>query len=258
MSQPNLVSIVLPVHNASSYLPECLESLLNQTYKEIEIIAIDDNSRDDSYKILKAFKKKDGRLRIYKNKKKYGLSTCFNRAIKRAKGGYIAFMDAHDRSTLHRIKRQLTFLTLHPKVTAVGTQCTYISASGKTMSKSSLPMDLESIKQGLVSGLTVRFETIMINRQRIPKDLLRFTTNAYPFIYIDILHKLLRYGAIANMEQSLHYHRDVTKKAYAQLDRVEKWVSTGRLWIKTLSNEDTRPPLRDLFPSFPSPLKLSK
>ena len=258
MSQPNLVSIVLPVYNAASTLPECLESLLNQTYKDIEVIAIDDSSRDDSYRILRDFKKKDPRLKIFKNKKRYGLSICFNRALKRAKGGYIAFMDAHDKSTLHRIKRQLTFLTQNPKVAAVGAQCTYISTDGKTLEKSSFPHDLQSIKQGLVSGLSVRFETLMINRRRIPKDLLKFSNNAYPFIYTDILHKILQYGAVANMEQYLHYHREVKKKAYAQLDRVEKFVSMGKLWFKTLSNEETRPPLKDLFPSISSSLKLSK
>jgi glycosyltransferase involved in cell wall biosynthesis len=191
MSQPNLVSIVLPVYNASSYLPDCLDSLLNQTYADIEVIAIDDNSKDDSYKVLKSYKKKDGRLRIYKNKKRYGLSVCFNRAVKRAKGGYIAFMDAHDKSTLHRIKRQLNFLKQNPKVAAVGAQCTYISRTGKPVEKSNYPQDVSSIKQGLVSGLTVRFETLMINRTRIPKDLLKFTSNAYPFIYTDILLKLI-------------------------------------------------------------------
>lgn len=258
MSQPNLVSIVLPVHNAGAYLNECLESLLNQTYKEIEIIAIDDNSRDNSYSLLKSLKKKDGRLRIYKNKKRYGLSVCFNRAVKKAKGGYITFMDAHDKSTLHRIKRQLSYLHNNPKVAAVGTQCTFLSANGKKLEKSSYPQDNEGIRTGMMNNLTVRFETLIINRSKIPNDLLKFTTNAYPFIYTDILFKLTKYGHIANLAQYLHYHRQATKRAYEQLDRLEKWVSTARLWAKTLSNEDTRPPLRDLIPSLNLPLKITK
>jgi glycosyltransferase involved in cell wall biosynthesis len=258
MSQPNLVSIVLPVSNAGSYLSECLDSLLNQTYKEIEVIAIDDNSSDNSYSLLRKYKKKDGRLRVYKNKKRYGISVCFNRAVKKARGGYITFMDAHDKSTLYRIKRQLLFLQNNPKIAAVGAQCTFLTADGKKIEKSTFPSDPEGIKQSLLGGLGVKFETLLINRARIPKDLLKFTTNAYPFIYTDVLLKLMQYGHIVNLEQYLHYHRQMTKKAYVQLDRIEKWLSTGKVWVKTLRNEDTRPPLRDLIPSFPLPLKLSK
>ena len=258
MSQPNLVSIVLPVFNASSSLADCLESLLNQSYKDIEVIAIDDHSRDGSHKILNAYKKKDRRLKVYRNKKRYGLSVCFNRAVKKAKGGYITFMDPHDKSKLYKIKRQLSFLLQNNKVAAVGTQCSFIDEKGNKLATSEYPLDTESIKQGLVRGMNVRFETLLINRSRIPKDLLRFTTNAYPFIYTDILLKLLQYGKISNLNQCLHYHRQAAKRSYVQLDTLEKWATTAKIWAKTLSSEETRPTLREILPSLPLPLKLSK
>ena len=54
-----LISIILPVHNSSQYLKECIKSLLSQSYKNIEILAIDDDSKDDSYKTLRKFAKKN-------------------------------------------------------------------------------------------------------------------------------------------------------------------------------------------------------
>src|SRR3989338_8386665 len=87
-----LISILLPVHNTEKYLSDCLNSLINQTYKNIEIVAIDDKSSDKSYKILNQFKKKDKRIRVYKNVKRYGISITLNRLVNKAKGSYIAFM----------------------------------------------------------------------------------------------------------------------------------------------------------------------
>lgn len=64
-----LVSILLPVHNSGEFLESCLKSLLSQSYSQIEIIAIDDKSRDKSFDTLKKFKKIDKRIRIQKTKK---------------------------------------------------------------------------------------------------------------------------------------------------------------------------------------------
>src|SRR3989344_4392867 len=96
MTNSPLVSIVLPVQNCESFLPACLESLLKQSYENIEIIAIDDKSRDNSLKILKYYKKQDNRIKVFSNVKKYGFPVCFNRAFKKANGQFIAFMGAQD------------------------------------------------------------------------------------------------------------------------------------------------------------------
>src|SRR5579872_2430352 len=94
--QTPLVSILLPVHNAQEYLEESLQSLLSQTYSNIEIIAIDDFSRDHTYQLLKEYRKKDKRLVIRKNVKHYGLRLTLNRCVRHVKGQYIAFMNPSD------------------------------------------------------------------------------------------------------------------------------------------------------------------
>src|SRR3989344_1390069 len=102
-----IVSIVLPVHNSERFLSDCIKSLKRQTYRKIEIIAIDDMSSDNSFKILKEFAKKDKRIRIYRNIKRYGIAITLNRLIKKAKGDFIAFMDSGDISSSQRIKKQI-------------------------------------------------------------------------------------------------------------------------------------------------------
>ncbi|WP_157159380.1 glycosyltransferase family 2 protein [Brachyspira pilosicoli] len=90
------VSIVVPVYNVENYLRECLESIINQTLKEIEIICIDDCSTDNSYSILEEYSKKDDRILLIKNPKNMGVSYSRNIGIKESKGEYIGFIDSDD------------------------------------------------------------------------------------------------------------------------------------------------------------------
>ena len=90
-----LISIVIPAYNAEKYLGECLESILVQTYKNIEIIIVNDGSTDDTAKIIKLYKEKDPRIRSFTCKNN-GVSSARNRGIKESCGEYIFFVDSDD------------------------------------------------------------------------------------------------------------------------------------------------------------------
>lgn len=90
-----LISIIVPVYNVEKYLDKCIQSLINQTYKNIEIILIDDGSTDSSGKICDEWAKKDKRI-VIKHTKNSGVSMARNIGIKLAKGIYIGFVDADD------------------------------------------------------------------------------------------------------------------------------------------------------------------
>ncbi|AFR69392.1 glycosyltransferase/CDP-glycerol:poly(glycerophosphate) glycerophosphotransferase [Brachyspira pilosicoli B2904] len=90
------VSVIIPVYNVEEYLKECLDSVINQTLKEIEIICIDDCSTDSSYSILEEYAKKDSRIVLIKNKENMGVGYNRNIGIKEAKGEYIGFIDSDD------------------------------------------------------------------------------------------------------------------------------------------------------------------
>lgn len=90
-----MISILLPVYNAAPFLTPCLESILHQSEKEWELIAIDDFSTDDSFKILTAFSLEDNRIKVFKNKAK-GIIPALQLAFEKSNGNFITRMDADD------------------------------------------------------------------------------------------------------------------------------------------------------------------
>ena len=90
------ISIIIPVYNASKYLKECLESILNQTHENYEILLIDDKSTDSSLEILTNFSKKDNRIKIYQLDRNLGAGSARNYGIRHATGEYLLFCDADD------------------------------------------------------------------------------------------------------------------------------------------------------------------
>jgi len=95
-----LISVIIPVYNVEKYLRECLDSVINQTYGNLEIICIDDCSTDFSLEILKEFAKKDRRIEILTSQKNSGAGLTRNRGIEAASGDYIHFLDPDDRLDL--------------------------------------------------------------------------------------------------------------------------------------------------------------
>lgn len=90
-----LVSVIIPIYNAERYLKECLESVINQTYRNLDILLIDDGSKDQSLNICREYQEKDGRIRVV-SKNNEGVSATRNRGIKEARGKWISFVDADD------------------------------------------------------------------------------------------------------------------------------------------------------------------
>lgn len=91
----DLISVIVPVYNVEKYLPKCINSILNQTIKNLEIILVDDGSKDNSGKICDEFSKKDNRI-IVIHKENNGLSSARNAGLEIAKGNYIGFVDSDD------------------------------------------------------------------------------------------------------------------------------------------------------------------
>jgi len=248
-----LVSVLLPVHNCQRFLTDCLNSLVKQNYRQIEIIAIDDKSSDKSLKILRSFAKKylprrgkaGKKVRVYRNIKRYGIVVTLNRLLARAKGNYITFMSAKDMATRSRIKRQIDFLLGNPGVIAVGSQCKFMNDKNKIIGESDFPRENQLIYASPLHGISMQFETVLINTNLIPKDLLCFKSNSDHFIYSDVLMKLLPYGKFANLPLNLHFHRNDPKAYFGDL-RIHL-LSLIKLWIKSIANYDYQLSFRSFF-----------
>ena len=95
MSKPK-VSVIIPIYNVEKYLPECLDSILNQTFQEIEIICVNDATPDNSAQILEQYALQDSRIKIITHEKNGGLGAARNTGVAHAKSPYIAFVDSDD------------------------------------------------------------------------------------------------------------------------------------------------------------------
>ena len=114
-----VISVIMSVYNASEYLVECMDSIINQTFDRFEFIIIDDCSTDNTCAMIEAYK--DPRIRLYKNEVNEGLTRNLNKAIALSNGKYIARMDADDISLPKRFERQYEFMEKNPDVGLCGT-----------------------------------------------------------------------------------------------------------------------------------------
>ena len=121
------VSIVVPVYNASKYLKTCLDSLVNQTIDDMEIIAIDDASLDNSLDILKDYVKNYSFLKVYSNKKNMGQGWTRNRGISLASGEYIGFLDADDYVNINMYKTMYEAAILNNRPDIIVTSLQFVT-----------------------------------------------------------------------------------------------------------------------------------
>lgn len=146
-----LVSFVIPTHNRANVLRDCLESVVNQTYKNIEVVVVNDNSTDQTLKILGEYKNKYDFFRFYNNDGK-GVSAARNLGIKIAKGDYIAFMDDDDICELFRIEEQMKpILNINFVCNFVISSFSIVSSAGKILHVYDYLLKTDSI------GFTVRW-----------------------------------------------------------------------------------------------------
>ena len=104
------VSVIMSVYNSEQTLVNSIESIINQTYSNLEILICDDCSTDDSLKILETYESQDKRIQIIKNKENIGLTKSLNKLINKATGKYIARQDADDVSLEYRIETLISVL----------------------------------------------------------------------------------------------------------------------------------------------------
>lgn len=106
-----LVSVIMPTYNASKYLADSIESILAQTYTNLELVITDDCSTDNTRIILEEYSRKDSRVKVEYLKENCGPGIARNKSIERAQGRYIAFCDCDDRWFLGKLEKQIAHMT---------------------------------------------------------------------------------------------------------------------------------------------------
>ena len=110
----------MPVYNGERFLSDAIESILDQTFTDFELIVVDDGSQDASAAIVRAYRQRDQRLRLLQLERNMGRCDARNAGIAAAAGRYIAAMDADDFSLPRRMEMQTHFLLSHPEIGVVG------------------------------------------------------------------------------------------------------------------------------------------
>lgn len=162
---PKLVSVLLPVRNGAQYIAKSIQSILEQTYSNFELIVIDDGSNDSTLEILNSFK--DSRLKVYTTSG-IGLVEALNLAFNKSNGEYIARMDADDISHVDRFRKQVDVLDKDEKIGVVCTDIEVIDEFDRTVG---FERDVIKSKRKLIEGLTFKRKmkpvvhpTVMIRR----------------------------------------------------------------------------------------------
>lgn len=128
-----LVSVLIPVYNVGKYVKEAIKSIQDQTYKNLEIIVVDDGSTDNTYNIVQGLAAEDSRIKLFRNDKNSKIVKTLNKAFKHSSGDYIARMDGDDISELDRIETLVKFVMANPKYDIVGTSMTAIDDAGSEL-----------------------------------------------------------------------------------------------------------------------------
>lgn len=126
-----LVTVVIPCYNVENFIDKCLNSVLKQTYKDLEIIMYDDCSKDKTKEKLKNWSKKDNRIKVYFGTKNVGPGGAKNEGLKKATGKYVLFIDSDDYIGENYIEEMINIVSKKPEIDMVTTNFTKIDQSGK-------------------------------------------------------------------------------------------------------------------------------
>lgn len=160
-----VISVVMSVYNGEAFLREAIESILEQTFSDFEFIIIDDASKDGSREIILSYK--DSRIVFVQNEGNLGLTKSLNIGIRRARGKYIARMDADDISLPQRFERQLEFMDAHPDCAACGTWYSVVDSALKFQYKVEHRTDPEGINTALFFYNPIAHPTVIFRKEAV-------------------------------------------------------------------------------------------
>lgn len=158
------VSVLMPVYNGEKYLSEAIDSILNQTFADFELIIINDGSTDGTLEILRKYTQQNKRIVLH-NQTNQGLIAALNKGIKLARGKYIARMDADDISFPERLALQVGFLENHPEIGVLGSGARIMNSSGVTYDTLQHPTQHNVLQWCLCFFCPIVHPTVIMRRQ---------------------------------------------------------------------------------------------
>ena len=222
ISKPK-VTILLSVYNGEKHLSDSIDSLLFQTYKNIEILIIDDNSNDATFDICKKYEESFNNIKVFKNLKNLGLTKNLNFLIEHSKGTYLARQDADDISEITRIEKQINFINKY-KLDACTTRA-YIMKQNKVTPNKSVYMPKKLVmrfKNPFIHGSLMIKKTSILEVGKYNEKF--YYSQDYKLMY-DLIEKGYKVKIIKkplyilNMEGNISIEKKDEQKYYAECVR---------------------------------------
>ena len=157
-----LVTVLIPVYNGEKFLAEAIDSVLNQTFSDFELLIVNDCSTDKSRNIINSYQ--DKRIRLINNEKNIGQTKSMNRGLKLAKGKYIARLDQDDVSCKDRLQLQIKYISGLSK-TILGSWAYDINNNSETVGYIQNPLDNDSIIDSLAISSSLTHSSIFMERK---------------------------------------------------------------------------------------------
>ncbi|MCW5912359.1 MAG: glycosyltransferase [Cyclobacteriaceae bacterium] len=203
MNSPQ-VTVLMSVYNGMPYLSVAIESILNQTFQDVELIIIEDCSTDDSLEYLKSLR--DHRIRLETNKVNLGMAASLNKGLLMAKGKYIARLDADDVALPNRIKTQFEFLELHPNIEFCGSHAQVIDQNDAPLFIWKRTLTPLEIRWKILFKNPFIHSSVMFRRNTVVDNGITYQnlsgTDDYKF-----WSDLLKFGEGSNLDQVLIQYR---------------------------------------------------
>ncbi len=184
-----MVSIIIPAYNAECYIKQCFESIIKQTYKNFEIIVVDDCSKDNTFKILQAYSDKYEFIKVYKNDVNMGVSKTRNFALSQATGDYIAFLDIDDMWENTKLEEQILLIENNPDIKFTYTGSAFINENGEKMNYVMSVPEKVSYKQ-LLKQNVISCSSVLIKKDLISGIKMKYDYTHEDFVmWLEVLQK---------------------------------------------------------------------
>lgn len=200
----NRVTVFIPVYNAEKYLRETLESILNQSYVDFELLIIDDGSTDDSINIINSFN--DSRINLIKNEKNMGLPYTRNLALSIVNTEYLALMDADDICDRDRLKLQVEFLDKNKEIEVVGSDFQMFFPNGKAIYVKT-PTNPDYIRAYLMLNICIANPSVMIRKEFLTKNNIKYREEYFACQDYSLWIDIVKLGKISNINKCLLRYR---------------------------------------------------
>jgi len=227
--QSPLLSVIMPVYNGEKYLSETIESILNQTFTDFELLILNDNSTDGTQAIIENYQQKDSRIKVIVKEANVGPANLRNEGFSLSKGEYIALMDADDIALPTRFEKQVQVLNAKPEVGVCGTWFTFFG--GKKDKTVRQPENHAKIKVSFLSSCSIGNPTVMVRKSAL--GAYRFENQYVPVEDYDLWSRMITATDFYIVQESLLKYRqhdsNISKTKIENVNRSVRAVKINML-----------------------------